>query len=158
MKREMRLSEAHNSSKKAAFRGVLGVAYIGYAIRVLANRSIQRSDRVSTQTHRRAFNSDDVVSTDRIDGTQDRAGSDAGSVDSAMQFKSTDGRPAREPGWRSAIPSDLPVGPSDLEELGRWLPKKEMELLIELCERAQRDRDLVRPEVDPDRETARAVF
>jgi hypothetical protein len=62
-----------------------------------------------------------------------------------MRFKSTDGRPAREPGWRSAIPSYLPVGPSDLEELGRWLPKKEMELLIEICKRAQRDPDLVRP-------------
>jgi hypothetical protein len=45
----------------------------------------------------------------------------------------------------SAIPSDLPVGPDDLEKLGRWLPRKEMELLIEICQRAQRDPDLTRP-------------
>src|SRR5215469_18692506 len=33
----------------------------------------------------------------------------------------------------------------DLEKLARWIPKKEMSLLVELCERAQRDPDLARP-------------
>lgn len=35
--------------------------------------------------------------------------------------------------------------PDDLEELARWIPRKEMSLLVELCERAQRDPDLARP-------------
>ena len=35
--------------------------------------------------------------------------------------------------------------PDDLEKLARWIPKKEMSLLVELCERAQRDPDLARP-------------
>jgi len=55
------------------------------------------------------------------------------------------------PGWpeldspaRAADP-DLPVTPSDLEKLARWVPQKEMELLTEVCERARRDSDLVRP-------------
>ena len=39
----------------------------------------------------------------------------------------------------------LPVAPNDLEKLARWVPKKEMALLIEVCERAQRDPDLARP-------------
>ena len=39
----------------------------------------------------------------------------------------------------------LPVAPGDLEELGRWVPKKEMALVIDLCERARRDPDLARP-------------
>jgi hypothetical protein len=43
---------------------------------------------------------------------------------------------ARDPG--------LPA-PHDLEKLARWVPKKEMALLVEVCERAQRDPDLARP-------------
>lgn len=41
--------------------------------------------------------------------------------------------------------SDLPIGPGDLEKLARWVPKKEMALLVEICERARRDPDLARP-------------
>jgi hypothetical protein len=33
----------------------------------------------------------------------------------------------------------------DLEKLARWVPKEEMALLVEICERAQRDPDLLRP-------------
>jgi hypothetical protein len=39
----------------------------------------------------------------------------------------------------------LPVAPADLEELARWVPSKEMNLLTELCERARRDPNLARP-------------
>jgi hypothetical protein len=39
----------------------------------------------------------------------------------------------------------LPVAPADLDEFARWVPKKEMALLVELCERARRDPDLARP-------------
>ena len=39
----------------------------------------------------------------------------------------------------------LPVMPGDLDKLARWVPKKEMALLAEICERARRDRDLARP-------------
>jgi len=39
----------------------------------------------------------------------------------------------------------LPLAPADLDELARWVPKKEMALLIDLCERARRDPDLARP-------------
>ena len=39
----------------------------------------------------------------------------------------------------------LPLAPADLDELARWVPKKEMALLIDLCERAWRDPDLARP-------------
>ena len=41
--------------------------------------------------------------------------------------------------------SGPPAAPGDLEELARWVPKKEMALLVEICERAQRDPDLARP-------------
>ena len=44
-----------------------------------------------------------------------------------------------------AAAADLPIGPSDLEKLARWVPEKEMGLLIELCEHARRDPDLARP-------------
>ena len=43
------------------------------------------------------------------------------------------------------ISCDLPVGPADLEKLARWIPEKEMALLIEICERAKHDPDLTRP-------------
>ena len=41
--------------------------------------------------------------------------------------------------------SGLPAAPGDLERLARWVPKKEMALLVEICERAQRDPYLARP-------------
>jgi hypothetical protein len=63
-----------------------------------------------------------------------------------MQFTSTVARAVREPGTgRSVISCDLPVGPADLEKLARWIPEKEMALLIEICERAKHDPDLTRP-------------
>ena len=45
----------------------------------------------------------------------------------------------------AALDAGLPVAPHDLEKLARWVPKKEMALLVEVCERAQRDPDLARP-------------
>jgi hypothetical protein len=51
----------------------------------------------------------------------------------------------REMGARSATAPGASLAPGDLEELARWIPKKEMRLLMELCERAQRDPDLARP-------------
>jgi hypothetical protein len=48
-----------------------------------------------------------------------------------------------EPG--STAEPGLPFGPNDLEKLARWVPKKEMALLSEVCERAGRDPDLARP-------------
>jgi hypothetical protein len=41
--------------------------------------------------------------------------------------------------------SGPPAAPGDLEKLARWVPKKEMALLVEICDRAQRDPDLARP-------------
>jgi hypothetical protein len=41
--------------------------------------------------------------------------------------------------------SELPVAREDLEKLARWVPRKEMSLLIEICDRARRDPDLARP-------------
>ena len=48
-------------------------------------------------------------------------------------------------GARGTIDSGASFAPDDLEELARWIPKKEMSLVVELCERAQRDPDLARP-------------
>jgi hypothetical protein len=42
-------------------------------------------------------------------------------------------------------PVDLPVDRMELEKLARWVPPKEMALLIEICERARDDLDLTRP-------------
>src|ERR1700740_1291076 len=42
-------------------------------------------------------------------------------------------------------PADLPVDGTELEKLARWVPPKEMALLIEICERARNDPDLTRP-------------
>jgi hypothetical protein len=39
----------------------------------------------------------------------------------------------------------LPLAPEDLDELARWVPGKEMSLLIDICERARQDPDLARP-------------
>src|ERR1700756_2880456 len=43
-----------------------------------------------------------------------------------------------------AAPDPGLPAPQDLEKLARWVPKKEMALLFEVCERAQRDPDLAR--------------
>jgi hypothetical protein len=43
------------------------------------------------------------------------------------------------------IASDLPVDRKELAELARWVPAKEMALLIEICDRADNDPDLLRP-------------
>jgi len=46
---------------------------------------------------------------------------------------------------RPTMASDLPIGRKELGELARWVPAKEMALLIEICDRASRDPDLLRP-------------
>jgi hypothetical protein len=43
------------------------------------------------------------------------------------------------------IQRDLPVDRTELEKLARWVPPKEMALLIEICGRAGNDPDLTRP-------------
>ena len=45
----------------------------------------------------------------------------------------------------TGIARDLPVAPDDLEKLARWVPTKEMALLVEICDRARLDPDLTRP-------------
>jgi len=64
-----------------------------------------------------------------------------------MQPQSTSGGPAASPELENlaALDPGLPVAPNDLEKLARWVPAKEMALLVEVCERAQRDPDLARP-------------
>ena len=64
-----------------------------------------------------------------------------------MQPQSTNGEPAvpAELEVLAALDSGLPVAPHDLGKLARWVPPKEMALLVEVCERAQRDPDLARP-------------
>lgn len=55
-------------------------------------------------------------------------------------------RSAHEPKLENpADTRDLPITPEDLAALARWVPQKEMALLIEICKRAQRDSDLTRP-------------
>ena len=56
------------------------------------------------------------------------------------------GEPKRAPvSGSTPIASDLPIGREDLAELARWVPAKEIALLIEICDRAGRDPDLLRP-------------
>ena len=56
------------------------------------------------------------------------------------------GEPKRTPVSGSApIASDPPIGREDLAELARWVPAKEIALLIEIYDRADRDPDLLRP-------------
>ena len=63
-----------------------------------------------------------------------------------MQLNSTTGEPPSQAGSEAFYKApDLPVALGDLEKLARWVPKKEMALLIELCERAQCDPELARP-------------
>ena len=64
-----------------------------------------------------------------------------------MQPQSTPGGPAAPPELENLAGLDPgpPVAPNDLEKLARWVPKKEMALLVEVCDRAHRDPDLARP-------------
>ena len=64
-----------------------------------------------------------------------------------MQPQSTTDGPAASPELENlaALHRGLPVAPNDLDELARWVPNKEMALLVEICERVQRDPDLARP-------------
>src|SRR3984893_16394996 len=63
-----------------------------------------------------------------------------------MQRRSSTSDPARQAELENpAVVSDLPVGSGDLTKLARWVPEKEMALLVEICERARRDPALARP-------------
>jgi hypothetical protein len=63
-----------------------------------------------------------------------------------MEPRSIIGEPTTTPvSVPAPITADLPVDPAELGELGRWVPAKEMALLIEICERAGNDPDLLRP-------------
>lgn len=63
-----------------------------------------------------------------------------------MRLRSTTGEAASEPKiGNAAIAAELPIGPAELEKLARWVPRKEMALLIEICRRATTDPDLTRP-------------
>src|SRR6201987_4731221 len=64
-----------------------------------------------------------------------------------MQSQSTTDGPAASSELQNlaAVDGGLPIAPNDLKKLARWVPKKEMALLVEICERARRDPDLVRP-------------
>ena len=64
-----------------------------------------------------------------------------------MQPQSTPGGPTASSELEdlAAVDPGLSVAPRDLEKLARWIPKKEMALLVEVCERAHRDPDLARP-------------
>lgn len=44
-----------------------------------------------------------------------------------------------------ATSRELPIGAGDLGKLARWVPKKEMALLLDICDQARRDPDLTRP-------------
>ena len=63
-----------------------------------------------------------------------------------MEPRSTTGEPTGVPIYGALpISADLQVHPTELGELGRWVPAKEMALLIEICGRAGSDPDLIRP-------------
>jgi len=63
-----------------------------------------------------------------------------------MQLRSSTSEPVRQPELEnSSTAPGLPVGPGDLEKLARWVPTKEMALLVEICDRARHDPDLARP-------------
>ena len=63
-----------------------------------------------------------------------------------MQPRSAPAETAREPPSASGnVDGDLPLDRTELEKLSRWVPSKEMALLIEICERARSDPDLMRP-------------
>jgi hypothetical protein len=63
-----------------------------------------------------------------------------------MLPKSPADEPDKQPELKNPTTAQpLPVASADLEALARWVPKKEMALLIDLCERARQDPDLARP-------------
>jgi hypothetical protein len=62
-----------------------------------------------------------------------------------MQLRSVTGETARLSELDdTASALELPFAAGDLDKLARWVPKKEMALLIEICDRARRDPDLTR--------------
>jgi hypothetical protein len=73
-----------------------------------------------------------------------KAAAEATLESAAMEPRSIAGEPANTP-VSASITADLPVGATELGELGRWVPAKEMALLIEICDRAGSDPDLMRP-------------
>jgi hypothetical protein len=63
-----------------------------------------------------------------------------------MEVRFTGAETAGTPVPASArIGADLSLDRMELEKLSRWVPKKEMALLVEICERARSDPDLTRP-------------
>jgi hypothetical protein len=63
-----------------------------------------------------------------------------------MQLGSTMGEAATEPeAENTPIAAGFPVDRAELEKLARWIPAKEMALLVEIHERARSDPDLTRP-------------
>ncbi len=63
-----------------------------------------------------------------------------------MQLGSTTGEAATEPeAENTPIAEGFPVDRAELEKLARWIPAKEMALLVEIHERARSDPDLTRP-------------
>ena len=63
-----------------------------------------------------------------------------------MQLRSVPAKAASEAATASAnVDGDPPLDHTELEKLSRWVPSKEMALLIEICERARSDPDLMRP-------------
>ena len=63
-----------------------------------------------------------------------------------MQVRPAENEAVREPEAANImVPVDLPIDPTELAKLSRWIPPKEMALLIEICGRARSDPDLTRP-------------
>src|SRR5204862_6117923 len=90
--------------------------------------------------------SKDASSTSPVEFRMTKPNS-AGADGGPMQPQSTTGGPTASPELENlaALNPGLPVAPDDLEKLARWIPAKEMALLVEVCERAERDPDLARP-------------
>jgi hypothetical protein len=61
-----------------------------------------------------------------------------------MPMSTTDALGPAEPN-RHTPSRELPIEAGDLDKLARWVPKKEMALLLDICDRARRDPDLTRP-------------
>src|SRR5689334_1159061 len=62
-----------------------------------------------------------------------------------MQLTSITGEPAVPAELENpAIAPSLPITPGDLNKLARRVPNKEMELLIEICDRARRNMAVTR--------------
>jgi hypothetical protein len=63
-----------------------------------------------------------------------------------MQLGSEPAKTPRESATTSArTDADLPLDRMELEKLSRWVPAKEMALLVEICQRAHCDPELTRP-------------